>query len=248
MREATMGESDDVRTCWTEPCRAAACAEVRCGLLARHARSAAPEQARAALAAFCEVSWPMVHATVRAQGYRGADAEDLTQAYFARFIERGDLAYAAGWQGCLRTFLRVSVRHFLSNERDRDRARKRGGGLRPLSLDAPAGDPSCVPEPACGVTPETLLAQGQAEAAIRNALQLLRGEMQRAGCPERLARVEDYLLEEVNTGSYGRMASEWGVGVSAARVTVHRLRKRLGRLLSLATLRPTPGHRGPRWA
>jgi len=243
-----MGERDDVRTCRTEPCRAAACAGVRCGVLARSARSTAPEEARGALAAFCEASWPLVHATVLAQGYRGADAEDLTQAYFARFIERGDLEYAASWQGCLRTFVRISVRNFVSNERDRDRARKRGGGQRLLSLDAPDGDPNAVPEPACVVTPETLLAQDQAEAAVRKALAELRDEMERAGCPERLARVEDYLLEEVNAGSYGRMASEWGVGVSAARVTVHRLRKRLGRLLSLATLRPTPGHDGPRWA
>jgi hypothetical protein len=57
--------------------------------------------------------------------------------------------------------------------------------------------------------------------------------MERAGCPERFARVESYLLEEVETGSYGRMATEWGVGVSAARVTVHRLRRRLARLLRL---------------
>jgi DNA-directed RNA polymerase specialized sigma24 family protein len=193
-----------------------------------------------ALAAFCEASWPMVHASVRAHGYRGADAEDLTQAYFARFIERGDLEYAAGWQGCLRNFLRVSVRSFVSNERDRERARKRGGGVRLLSLDAPDGDPHMAPEPTCGVTPETLLAQEQAEAAVRKALAELRAEMERAGCPERLARVEGYLLDEVNTGSYGRMASEWGVGVSAARVTVHRLRRRLARLLSRASL---PGAR-----
>ena len=108
--------------------------------------------------------------------------------------------------------------------------------------------PHAVPEPACVVTPETLLAQGQAEAAVRKALAELRDEMQRAGCPERLARVEGYLLDEVNAGSYGQIAREWGVGVSAARVTVHRLRKRLGRLLSLATSRPTPRHHGPRWA
>lgn len=192
----------------------------------------------AALAAFCEASWPVVHRAVRAQGYRGADAEDLTQAYFARFIERGDLAYAASWQGPLRTFLRVSVRNFLSNQRDRDRARKRGGGVRPLSLDVPEGDAYAVPEPACAVTPETLLAQDRAEAAVQTALAELRGEMERAGCPERLARVESYLLEEVHTGSYGRMASEWGVGLSAARVTVHRLRRRLARLLRLAVTHP----------
>ncbi len=228
-----MGESD-VGTCRTTPCRETACTEVRCRVIARRARTTATEEGRAALTAFCESSWPLVHATVRAQGYRGADAEDLTQGYFARFIERGDLEYAARWQGCQRTFLRVSVRHFLSNERDRDRACKRGGGRRPLSLDAPAGDPHAIPEPATAVTPETQLAQSQAEATIQKALDELRREMAAAGCAERLARVEGYLLAEVNTGSYGRMAGEWGVGASAARVTVHRLRRRLASLLRRA--------------
>jgi RNA polymerase sigma-70 factor (ECF subfamily) len=211
----------------------------------RRARTTATEEARAALAAFCEASWPTVHASVRAQGYRGPDAEDLTQAYFVRFLERGDLEYAASWQGCLRSFLRVSVRYFLSNERDRDRTMKRGGGRRPLSLDAPYEDRQAVPEPACAVTPETLLAQSQAEATIRNALDQLRREMEQAGWAGRFARVESYLLSEVNTGSYRRMAKEWGVGEPAARVTVHRLRRRLAALLRSAVAPRAARLRGP---
>ena len=234
-----MGESDAVNSCRTTPCGGAGCARVSCRVLARRAAASATEEGRAALAAFCESGWPVVHASVRGQGYRGADAEDLTQAYFARFIERGDLEYAARWQGCLRTFLRVSVRNFLSNERDRERARKRGGGRRPLSLDVPAGDPLAIPEPATAVTPETELEQRRAEATIQKALDELRREMAEAGCAERLARVEGYLLADVNTGSYGRMAGEWGVGTSAARVTVHRLRRRLASLLRRA-LAPSP--------
>ena len=221
----------NLRQCLTHPCQESACSETRCRVLARRARTTATEEARATLAAFCEATWPSVHACVRAQGYHGADAEDLTQAYFTRFLERGDLEFAATWRGPLRSFLRVSVRHFLANERDRERARKRGGGVRPLSLDAPREDPQAAPEPACTETPETLLLQDQAEAAIGRALEQLRHEMEQAGCAERLARVEGYLLSEVNTGSYRRMAGEWGVRESAARVTVHRLRRRLGALL-----------------
>ena len=208
-----MGERDDVRHLSDDALPGDGLHEVRCRVLARRARTTATEEARAALAAFCEASWPLVHATVRAQGYRGADAEDLTQAYFARFIERGDLEYAARWQGCLRTFLRVSVRHFLSNERDRDRARKRGGGRRPLSLDAPAGDPHAVPEPACGRDAgDAARAEPGRGDDPEGARRAARARWQQAGCAERLARVEGYLLAEVNTGSYGRMAGEWGVG------------------------------------
>jgi len=216
------------------PCGGEGCTRDRCRVLVRRARTIATPEARDALAAFCEASWPRVLAIVRRQGYRGADAEDLTQAYFARFLERGDLEYAAAWQGHLQTFLRISVRHFLSNERDRARAKKRGGGRRLLSLDE-TPDPGRPPlEPVDAVTPETLLAQSRATSAIEAALARLRAQMRRAGRAERLSRVERYLLCEVNTGSYRRMAGEWGVRESAARVAVHRLRRRLAKLLRSA--------------
>ena len=206
-------------------------------VLARRARTTATEEGRAALAAFCEAGWPIVHACIRRHGYRGADADDLTQAYFARFLERGDLEFALAWRGGARGFLQVSVRHFLSNEWDRMRARKRGGGVRPVSLDAPYGDGEAVLDPACGETPESLLVQEQAQAAMDRAVETLRRELARAECGERLARVERYLLSSVNTGSYGRMAREWGVGESAVRVTIHRLRRRLSTLLRNAVAR-----------
>jgi RNA polymerase sigma-70 factor (ECF subfamily) len=180
-------------------------------------------------AAFCASSWPRVHAIVRRQGYRGADAEDLTQAYFVRFLERGDLEYAAAWQGPLERFLYVSVRHFLSNERDRERARKRGGGQHHVSLDETfAAQATALVD---AETPETLLGRAQSERAVEQALRRLRGQMTQAAAAARLSRVEPYLLSEVNTGSYRRMASEWGVRESAARVAVHRLRRRLARLV-----------------
>ncbi len=223
--------SEHERCLAVTPCGGEVCTRDRCRVLVRRARTVATPEARAALEAFCEASWPKVLGIVRRQGYRGADAEDLTQAYFARFLERGDLEYAAAWQGSLEVFLNVSVRYFLSNERDRARAQKRGGGRYLLSLDE-TPDPGAAPlEPVDATTPETLLAQAQATRAIEDALSRLRSETERAGGAARLARVERYLLCEVNTGSYRRMADEWGVGESAVRVVVHRLRRRLARLL-----------------
>src|SRR4249920_3884998 len=122
--------SEHERCLAVTPCGGEECTRDRCRVLVRRARTVATPEARALLEAFCEASWPKVYALVRRQGYRGADAEDLTQSYFARFLERGDLEYAATWQGRLEGFLRVSVRHFLSNARDRERAKKRGGGQR----------------------------------------------------------------------------------------------------------------------
>ena len=223
--------SEHERCLAVTPCGGEECTRDRCRVLLRRARTVATPEARAVLEAFCEASWPKVLGIVRRQGYRGADAEDLTQAYFARFLERGDLEYAAAWQGSLEVFLNVSVRYFLSNERDRARAQKRGGGRYLLSLDE-TPDPGTAPlEPVDATTPETLLAQAQATRAIEEALSRLRSEAERAGGAARLARVERYLLCEVNTGSYRRMADEWGVGESAVRVVMHRLRRRLARLL-----------------
>jgi RNA polymerase sigma factor (sigma-70 family) len=223
--------SEHERCLAVTPCGGEECTRDRCRVLVRRARTVATPEARALLEAFCDLNWPKVLGIVRRRGYRGADAEDLTQAYFARFLERGDLEYAAAWQGSLEAFLNVSVRYFLSNERDRARTQKRGGGRHLLSLDE-TPDPGAAPlEPVDASTPETLLAQAQATRAIENAISLLRSETERAGGAARLARVERYLLCEVNTGSYRRMADEWGVGESAVRVVVHRLRRRLARLL-----------------
>lgn len=222
----------------SEPCRATPCAEARLQLQAIHAAGASASAGRAALEQLTAASWPLVHARVRARGFGGADAEDLTQGYFARFFERGDLAYAAAWQGCLLDFLSVSVRHFVSNQLDHDRAWKRGGGRRPVSLDARRVQGG-APEPADDATPERLLAQSQAEARLLSAVEQLRREMASRGGAERFSRLEGCLLSTARPGSYRRMARAWGVGESAARVAVHRLRRRLAALLVSSAARPS---------
>ena len=205
------------------PCRVSGDPLVRCCELARRAAAApAPE----ALSSICDASWWTVYSLVRAQGCRGADAEDLTQAYYARFLEKGYLDEVRDWRGCVRPFLRVSVRHFLSNERDRQRAAKRGGGRPHVSLDhecaASAG-------PVDTETPEDLLQRRQAREAVERALGRLREEMERAGQGHRLARLMGRLTGDPD--SFGPIAREWGVGRSAVRVALHRVRRRLAAIL-----------------
>jgi len=206
-------------------CQAARCSATRCCTLVR--RAADETSTHEVLSAFCDASWRPVYGFVRAQGYRAADAEDLTQAYFARFLEKGYLEDVRSWRGCVRPFLRVSVRHFLSNERDRERATKRGGGRPLVSLDAENG-------PALGpvdtVTPEDLLDRRRAQEAVERALGRLREEMERAGQGDRLARLIGRLAAG-DPESFGPIARDWGVGRSAVRVALHRLRRRLAALL-----------------
>jgi RNA polymerase sigma-70 factor (ECF subfamily) len=205
------------------PCRLSGDPLVRCCDLVR--RAAAPSAAEA-LSSFCDASWWTVYSLVRAQGHRGADAEDLTQAYFTRFVEKDYLQEVREWRGCVRPFLRVSVRHFLSNERDRQRAAKRGGGRPHVSLDdgeAPS------PGPVDTETPEDLLQRRQTREAVERAIGRLREEMEKAGQGHRLSRLMGRLTGDPD--SFGPIAREWGVGRSAVRVALHRVRRRLAALL-----------------
>jgi len=187
--------------------------------------------ARDALAALCEAYWYPVYAFIRRQGYSAADAEDLTQGYFTRFIEKQFVKDLKPEAGRFRAFVLASVRHFLSNERDRDRAQKRGGGRPPSSLDGPTAEERYALEPVNPVTPESIFERAWASAVVDRALARLANEVARAEGIERFDQLKAHLTGEDEPSTYRDLAAEWGVGESAVRVSVHRLRKRFGRLL-----------------
>src|SRR4051812_12812733 len=91
--------------------------------------------ARSALEALCGRYWFPLYAFVRRQGHGEHEAQDLTQAFFARFLEQDYLNDVDRTRGKFRSFLLASLRHFLSNQRDFARAAKRGGGRTPFALD-----------------------------------------------------------------------------------------------------------------
>src|SRR4030095_7773931 len=95
-----------------------------------------PNEARTALASLCESYWNPVYVFIRYSGHDPDKAQDLTQEFFARLIEKNFLKDADRSRGRFRSYLLSSVKHFLSNESDRDRALKRGGGQARVSFDA----------------------------------------------------------------------------------------------------------------
>lgn len=196
----------------------------RWSLILRAARGEAVESGLA-LALLCEAYWYPVYAFVRRQGYSAADAEDLTQGYFARFLEKEYLKDVRPEYGRFRSFLLASVRHFLSNERDRERALKRGGGRRLVSLDAAEAERSYELEPVDTTTPETLFERSWARAVFARVLERL-DEMPAGAGRSRLDRLRPFLTGGEAAAPYADIAREWGVGESAVRVAVHRLRKR----------------------
>jgi RNA polymerase sigma-70 factor (ECF subfamily) len=182
--------------------------------------------AREALATLCETYWPPVYAFIRSKGLSPTDAEDLTQAYFTRFLDKGYLHDFRPEVGRFRTFLRASVSHFLSNEWDRERALKRGGGRPPLSLDEVEAVESHLRPPADPVTPEVVFEQAWAAAVLRRCLERLGREQDRGGGRERFRRLRPFLVGDGGSESYGEVARSLGMSESSVRVAVHRLRKR----------------------
>jgi RNA polymerase sigma-70 factor (ECF subfamily) len=165
-----------------------------------------------ALARLCETYWYPVYAFVRRSGASAADAEDLTQEYFARFLEKRFLEDVRPERGRFRSFLLVSVRNFLHNERDRERALKRGGGRRPLPLQG-------------------LFERAWVRAVLDRALERLQAQSEGELQADRFARLRPFLTGDGPDATYAEIAREWGVGEPAVRVAVHRLRRRFGAAL-----------------
>src|SRR5688572_10379401 len=111
---------------------------------------------RAALAELCELYWPPLYSYARRQGHSVEQAQDLTQAFFARLLEKRYVEAADPQRGRFRSFLLASFKHFIANERDREQAQKRGGGQAPLSLEFETAEARYTAEPRDTLTPEAL--------------------------------------------------------------------------------------------
>jgi len=160
------------------------------------------------------------------------DAEDLTQAYFARFFEKSYLADFRPEAGRFRTFLLASVSHFLANEWDKERAQKRGGGRPPLSLDTKLAEDRLRFEPVDKVTPEAVFERQWVAVALQRCLEALRQEQVASGGATRFERLKPFLGGGDGVpGGYDSAARDLGMTDTAVRVAVHRLRKRFGALL-----------------
>ena len=185
-------------------------------------------KSRQALAALCEAYWYPIYAFVRRQGYDADKARDLTQGYFLQLLEKEFLSDLHPEFGRFRAFLVVSVRHFLSNELDRERALKRGGGQVPIALDVDTAEGRYRIEPVDSLTPEKLFERRWAMTVLERALERLRAESERAGETARLDRLKAYLTGDEPASSYRAAAAELGMTEPAIKTAVHRLRKRFG--------------------
>jgi RNA polymerase sigma factor (sigma-70 family) len=183
------------------------------------------ERSRAALATLCETYWYPVYAFIRRQGYDVDDAHDLTQGFFARVLEKNYFGDADRARGRFRAFLWTSVRHFLSNERDRDRTLKRGGGqtIVPLEIDTAEGKYQL--EPRDELTPEKVFDRRWALVLLDNVLSRLRDRQRAAGKRDTFDHLKGFLTGDSDGVSYQQAAAAAGMTEGAVKVAVHRLRR-----------------------
>jgi len=198
-------------------------------------------RAREALAGLCQTYWPALHAYVRRRGFSPHDAEDLTQEFFARLLEQNWIARADARKGRFRSFLLTVLKRFLADQWDKARAQKRGGGRRPVSLDTQAGGPADAAAPDGGLPADLDYDRQWALALLERTMARLRAEFALAGKGPEFERLKVFLTTDRKEIPYTEAAAAAGLSEGAARVAVHRLRKRYRELFREEITRTVSG-------
>jgi RNA polymerase sigma-70 factor (ECF subfamily) len=179
---------------------------------------------RSALASLCENYWYPLYAYLRRRGYPADQAQDLTQEFFIRVLEGRYLDRADPEKGRFRAFLLTSLKLFVADEEDRNRAQKRGGGAL-LPLEFSSGEERYQREPAHDETPERIFERRWALSVLDRVVEKLRDEFVRHGRPEHFERLKVFLLGG-SDAPYAALAHELNTSEGALKVAIHRLRKR----------------------
>ncbi len=187
--------------------------------------------ARVALEKLCRTYWPPIYAFVRRQGHSPHDAQDLTQEFFARLLEKNYLAEVDRSKGRFRSFLLAAVKHFLANEWDKSRAQKRGGGQVLIPIDAATIETAYSFQPADQATPEKVFERRWALTLLDQVLRRLRADYARDGKEKLFEQLKPTLTEASRTVGYAEIATRLGMTEGAVKVAVHRLRARYRELL-----------------
>jgi len=176
--------------------------------------------------------WPPLYSYVRRRGFSPEEAEDITQGFFTRLLERQALADLQRDGGRFRSFLLTALANFLSNEWDRMNAQKRGSGQKPVPLELCDGENrfAALQVPDC-VTPETIFEKQWVFTLLEHAMARLREECIKTGKGELFADLRIYLQGDRQGPSYSETAIRHSMSETAIKVTVHRMRQRYGQLL-----------------
>jgi len=182
-------------------------------------------QAAEALERLCRTYWSPLYAYVRRRGYSPEDAQDLTQEFFARFLEKGSFSLADPARGRFRTFLLKSLQHFLADDWKRAHRAKRGGGTFQLPLDGVAAETRYAAELTDTMTPERAYEERWAMTLLEQVLDGLREDYARVGKARLFAALQDFLGGPDPSASYAPLAQDLDMTPGALRAALHRLRE-----------------------
>jgi RNA polymerase sigma-70 factor (ECF subfamily) len=183
-------------------------------------------QARAALEELCRTYWYPLYAYVRRQGRGIEDAQDLTQEFFVRLLEKHYLGLADPTLGRFRTFLLSSLKHFLINDWKKSQRQKRGGGQAVFSFDEQLAEERYAAEPKDELSPERIFEKRWALTLIERALARLGLEYAGSGQEQLFNVLREYVWGLAEPESYSTVARRLQLSEGAVRVAVHRLRRR----------------------
>ena len=191
----------------------------------------AGQGAEEALLKLCQIYWPPLYAYIRRRGQSVHEAQDLTQAFFAHVLERGALGTVAPAKGRFRSFLLVSLQHFLDNEWHKAHTLKRGGRQIIISWDDLKPHDRDLLGPADAMTPEKAFNRRWALMLLERVMDRLRTECVAGGKGALFDKLKEHLVGDTPEKSYQQIAAELDMTDGAVKVTVHRLRRRFGELV-----------------
>jgi RNA polymerase sigma factor (sigma-70 family) len=188
-------------------------------------------RARDALAKLCQTYWYPLYAYVRRRGHSPEGAQDLTQEFFARLLEKNWVGNADQTKGRFRSFLLSTMNHFLSDEWDKARAQKRGGGVPAVPLQLDTAETRYGVEPSDSATPERIFERRWALTLLEKVLHCLQTEYEQEGRADLFAALHPCLVGERTSQPYAELAVKLGVNEGTVKSAVHRLRQRYRQLL-----------------
>ena len=195
------------------------------------ARADDSEERSLALQQICQTYWHPIYAYARKRGFPPADAEDVTQEFFADLLGKKEFENLQQRKGKLRTFLLVAARNFMANEWKKRKSQKRGGGVTVLSIDVKDAEGHTCLEPADSLSPEAVFERHWASSILNAVMQRLQESYELDGKGEIFEALKDHLGLGCGERSYREIGDELGISETAARLTVHRMRKRYRQFL-----------------
>jgi RNA polymerase sigma factor (sigma-70 family) len=193
----------------------------------RDERGAANE----ALESLCKAYWYPLYAFARRQGREPEDAQDLTQEFFARFLERDSFALASPERGRFRSFLLTCFKRFAAESWRKATRLKRGGRVAAISLDAADAEGRYSMEPKEEQSPDRLFERRWAETLLERAVGRLRQDYESTGRTAVYMQLQQFLWGREASLSYAEMGERLGMAEGAVKVAVHRLRQRFRDIL-----------------